>query len=293
MLENKILTFMTVAHLKSYTKAAEKLYISQPAVSQQIKALEDELDVKLFTYQNRNLTLTSAGKKLLSFAESIQSQTKKLNALLKDPHAKNRLSFAATLSISDALMPKIITNIVKNKPEINIDCHVLNTKQCLHELRNGRVDFALVEGNFNKQEFCSQEIISDDFIAVCSPNLGLSASQKYQLHELLTYPIIFRESGSGTYDIFQHILQAHNISALDFKAQYQIGSPTTIKKLLLANLGISFLYRSVVEKLLQNKQLIEIQLTDLKIKHPIYLVYLKNNYYEQNYLDLITTALQD
>lgn len=292
MLENKIITFVTVAHLKSYTKAAAQLYISQPAVSQQIKALEDELEVKLFTYQNRNLTLTSAGQKLLSFAESIQSQTKKLNTLLKDPQAKNRLSFAATLSISDAWMPKIITNIVQNKPHVNIDCHVLNTKQCLTQLRNGHVDFALVEGNFNKQEFCSQELISDDFIAVCSPNLGLVATQQYQLKDLLAYPIIFREYGSGSYDIFHSIIQAHNISANDFKAQYQIGSPTTIKKLLLSNLGISFLYRSVVQKMLANQQLIEIQLSDLKIKHPIYLVYLKNNYYEQTYLDLITSALK-
>lgn len=291
MIDSKIITFVTVAQLGSYTKAANSLYISQPAVSQQIKALEEELEVKLFIYQNRTLKLTPAGKKLLSFAESIQAQSKKFHALITNPAEKNQLSFASTLSIADSLMPKIITKIVSQQPQINITCHVLNTAQCLTELCNGKVDFALVEGNFDKQEFCSQEIFSDDFIAVGSKKLGLSATVKYQLRDLLKYPVIFREYGSGSYDIFHNLISAQNITATDFKSQYQIGSPTTIKKLLSNGLGISFLYRSVVEKMLQSEELIEIHLTDVHIKHPIYLVYLKNNYYEQDYLNLITSAL--
>ena len=288
MLEQKYLTFIKVAQLGSYTKAAKQLFISQPAVSQQLTSLENELGVKLFTYHNRQLKLTCEGEKLLTYVQSLKVQTDKFITNLHHPSSlQTSLTIATTMSLANEITPNIIAKIQANNTFTKLNCKIANTKLCLESVQAGKVDFALIEGNFPKEKFSSHIITEEKFIPVCSPLLGLNAKQTYRFSDLLDYPIIYREEGSGSYNIFKTILASRNIAPSDFKFNYQVGSPTAIKALLLKGLGISFIYQTVAKHELATKQLIPIKIENLNITHPIYLVYSKNSYFAKDYLNII------
>lgn len=288
LLDPKIKTFYTVAQYMSYTQAAEALYISQPAVSQQIKTLETDLNLRLFTYENRKLKLTPAGNTLFTFTKSLNSQTNKMFTLLHNQTPKKEINFAATQSVSEFLVPTFLKKLATNHDYHKIKCTVANTQTSLTALRNGHVDFAIIEGNFDKKEFSVHQITKEPFIAVVSPKLGFSLTKQYQLTDLLVYPIITREEGSGSHEIFKSIINAQNISVADFAEIIQVGSPSLIRQLLLDQVGISFIYQSMVQKELTTQTLMKINLTDINVHHDIYFVYLKDSYFESQYLKLLS-----
>lgn len=288
MFDHKLITFLTVAKVGSYTKAAEELYISQPAVSQQLKNLEEELNVKLFTYKKRKLHLTQSGKQLLLFVESLRSQSNKFKEHLHAiPKNKRPLHLAATQSLTNSMLPDLISFVNEQHSEIILHCDVMNTKECLDQLHSGKLDFALVEGNFDTEQFTVQPLIDEPFIAVASPKLGLDPNREYKLTELLNFPLIYRESGSGSYAIMQQILGTQNLKVSDFDQRTQISNPETIKQVLEMGTGISFMYRGIVARQIHEGSLMEVKLHAINITHPIYLVYLNNNYFEKEYLQLL------
>lgn len=292
MFDHKLITFLTVAKVGSYTKAAEQLYISQPAVSQQLKNLEEELDVKLFTYKKRKLHLTQSGKQLLLFVESLRSQSNKFKEHLHAlPKNRRPLHLAATQSLTNSILPNLITFINEKHPEILMHCDIMNTKECLAQLHSGKLDFALVEGNFDTEQFTIHSLIDEPFIAVGSTKLGLDPQREYKLTELLKFPLIYRESGSGSYAIMQQILGTQNLKVSDFERRTQISSPETIQQVLTMGQGISFVYRGIVAQQIHNNELMEIKLKSINITHPIYLVYLNDNYFEKEYLQLLNEWL--
>ena len=132
MLEQKYLTFIKVAQLGSYTKAAKQLFISQPAVSQQLTSLENELGVKLFTYHNRQLKLTCEGEKLLTYVQSLKVQTDKFITNLHHPSSlQTSLTIATTMSLANEITPNIIAKIQANNTFTKLNCKIANTKLCL------------------------------------------------------------------------------------------------------------------------------------------------------------------
>lgn len=283
MIDQRLETFLSIVKTGSYTKSAHALFISQPAVTQQIKALEKELGVKLFTYQHRKLSLTPAGKELKYFGTHIMTQTHKFKQELMHPTPIENLTFAATLSISESLVPAVVTDFYHHHPDANIHFKTLNTAGCLAELQAGRIDFALIEGNFDKTRFTTKMIQHDPFIAVTAPKSGIFESQEYQLSDLTRFPIVYREKGSGSYEIFKHILDTQNLTPNDFKAQIQVSNPTSVKFILESGVGIGWLYQSVVQEQLEAGTLIKIPIESIQITHPIYLVYLDNPYFQQKY----------
>ena len=290
MLEQKYLTFITVARLGSYTQAARQLFISQPAVSQQISNLENELGVKLFNYRNRQLYLSPEGEELLNYVQALKVQTDKFVSRLHNPQQfRTNLVIATTMSLANDLTPNIIEKIQAQASFKNINCTICNTSRCLELVQTGNVDFALVEGNFPKEKFSSKVIVEEKFIPVCSPKLGLNPEKIYSFQELLNYPIIYREPGSGSFNIFKSILASRNIALKDFKVNYQIGSPTAIKALLLKGMGISFIYETVAKKELAKQKLISLNIENLNIVHPIYVIYSKNSYFANYYLQLLSS----
>ena len=194
---------------------------------------------------------------------------------------------AATQSLTNTLLPDLISFVNERHSEIILHCDVMNTKECLDQLHSGKLDFALVEGNFDTEQFTVRPLIDEPFIAVASPKLGLDPNREYKLTELLNFPLIYRESGSGSYAIMQQILGTQNLKVSDFDQRTQISNPETIKQVLEMGTGISFMYRGNVARQIHEGSLMEVKLHAINITHPIYLVYLNNNYFEKEYLQLL------
>lgn len=286
MLDHRYHTFLTLVQTGSYTVTAEQLYISQPAVTQQIKSLEREVGVPLVTYHRPNLRITAEGQKLAQFISTIEVQSKQVMQQLRTPKIEKSISFAATLSVSDFLVPQLILKL-QQLGYTRIDCQTANTKAALKKVDDGTSQFALIEGNFDKDNYDYRVIRQEPFIGVASVANQLVNQTNLTVPELRSESLLLREPGSGTRDIFKNFAGSLNIELTDFQQVITVDSPTAIRQLLLHNAGISFMYQSLVQDEIQAGLLAKLPLQDLQLQHELALVWIKDSYFASTYQDLL------
>ncbi|MGI6686409.1 MAG: LysR family transcriptional regulator [Bacillota bacterium] len=276
MLDYRLQTFLTLCETGNYTTTAQKLNMTQPAVSQHIQFLENYYQVVLVSGKGKNFSLTEEGKALQEYVRTLNANSERILPLLQ--RIKNQvkpLNFGATLTIGEYMVPPILYQIFKEDPEINISMFVENTHVLQKMLWEGKIDFALLEGHFNQNQFEYKLISNETFIGVCSPDNKI-ASKTTNLEELLDQNLILREPGSGTRDILEQALYNQNLSVNDFKRKIEIGNMNAIKELCHQNIGITFMYREAVKKEISQGYLKEIPIRNFNISHPFSFVYLKN-----------------
>lgn len=276
MLDNRLTTFLTLCETRNYTKTAEKLNMTQPAVSQHIQFLENYYQVALISGKGKNFSLTEEGKALQQYIRELYANSERILPLLHNiKNGVKPLNFGATLTIGEYTVPPILHEIFKEDPELSISMFVENTNILQKMLWEGKIDFALLEGHFNQNDFEYKLISNENFVGVCSPENNLSCKTR-NLKELLQQNLILREPGSGTRDILEQALYNENLSIEDFKSKIEIGNMNAIKELCHKDVGITFMYREAVRKELSQGYLKEIQIQDFNISHPFNFIYLKN-----------------
>ena len=282
MIDFRHQTFLQLCRIKNYTKTAKKLHITQPTVSQHIKHLEDYYGVKLFNYSGKNLNITEAGKKLYKYTERMVADSKEIGKIIREKSEMQKIKFGATLSIGEFVMPDILNQAMEKNPELNFDMLVENTENLIKKLKSGKINFAVLEGFFDKSKFGYQLFSKEMFIGICSPSSKLS-QQKIKLEDLLASRLILRENGSGTREILEQILYTNNLSQKSFASTLEIGNLNAIKKLVEQNRGISFIYQAAAKKELANNNISALKIKDFNIKREFNFVYLKNSVFEDQY----------
>lgn len=273
MLDGKLLTFLKVAQLKNYTRAAEELHMTQPAVTQHIKRLEEYYGCKLIDITGRTAILTEAGKILYHYANLQQvNETQLKNQLFASVPP---LHIGATLSIADYYLDIVLISFLQENKE-RFSLTVGNTKQLLEYLLHGILDCAFIEGIFDTNLFEAENYYNASFCPVVSSDHPL-CGKRCKLSELYNYPLILRESGSGTRAILENYLYLQNSSILSFCRVIEIGSFRMIKKLLSPLKGISFMYEEVAKEEVLKGELSYLEIEHYTITHPLYFVYLKNS----------------
>lgn len=284
MLDFRHETFLALCRIKSYTKTAEALHLTQPAVSQHIKALEAHYGNRLFTYADKTLSLTEHGDLLYQFASTIASDSDTLAEMLrKKVLSAPPLRFGATLSIGQYIMPEILEQLLVRRPDTPVSMLVENTHHLLDKLNRGDIQFALIEGLFDKAAYHAELFATEPFVAVCAKDSPL-ANKPLPLRELTESRLIIREQGSGTREIFEHLLQKHNLSVSSFSKLTEIGNMEAIKQLVKSGLGITFLYRAAARKELARGELRELHVTDLDARHELNFVFPKNSQHALSFL---------
>lgn len=296
MLDFRHETFLTLCSCGSFTKAAELLHITQPAVSQHIKYLEEYYGCKLFDTVNRKIKLTHQGELLKEFATTVFSDSKHFKENIQSVQTDTmQFSFGATLSIGEYVMPEILSRMLIKYPEMKFHMSVANTQVLLERLNNGELDFIVVEGLFDKSEYDSTIFSLENFIAVCSPKSEL-AKGEVGFQEITGNRLILRERGSGTREIFENILQKNNYSLHAFEKMIEIGNMAAIKKMVSNNLGITFLFEVVVKKEIEVGKLFAVNIPDFSEKREFNFVLLKNSFFRQRYMgiyELLKQAFQE
>lgn len=278
MLDKRYKTLIILSKTQSFTKTAEQLFITQPAVSQQINSLEDELQLQLVIREHGKITLTSAGINLAKFAKQTELESQKVIESLQT--SAEHLKMGCTLSLSSTILPKFIqqlstrTNVVTTK--------INNTQHILQNIRDGKVDFGLIEGNFNKDEFDSFLVQKENFIGVSHDIIDTTS-----IDRLFEQTLLIRETGSGSRNIFENWLATQNYRTSDFQNVIEIASPSAIIEFLKQNSGISFMYESLVTDELKLGQLKKLDLPGFHVEHPINLVFLKNSYFKDTYREIV------
>lgn len=286
MLDFRIYTFLTVCKYMNFTKAANKLCITQPAVSQHIKYLETEYNTKFFEYEGKKINLTKEGSIFYQAALTMSHDEK----FLKEKINKNNkniksLKFGATLTIGEFILPKRLTNYLTNNNISDVTMIVENTSTLLHKLRHGEIDFALIEGYFVKNEYDYIIYSKENYICVSGPQYKLKKNAK-KLEDLLSETLITREKGSGTRDILERNLERQNLTINDFNKKYQLGNINAIKHLVENNMGITFLYEIAAQDELKKGLLKKIEIDDLQKNHNFYFIWRKGSLFSEFYKNL-------
>lgn len=292
MFDQRYQTFLVLVATQSYTRTAEQLFITQPAVSQQIHSLEDEISVPLVHYRRPYLTITPAGQQLAAFIQRTQAQSTKLLADLRQPAEQRQISFSTTLSLSEFLAPQLVRVLQDQAQYRTINCRITNTQAALRALQTGKSDFALIEGNFDKRAFGYQVIRHEPFVGIVAADHPLARRTQVTWPDLARYPLIVRELGSGSRDILLHLAQAANVTLADFPQVVTVNHPAAIRQLVLADVGVSFVYRSVVARELAAGQIKLLPLAAGNVEHDLDLVYLRDSFFAADYEALATTLRQ-
>ena len=278
-MDPKLHTFLTLCQTMNYRLAAERLHLSQPAVTKQIQSLEQALQTKLFFYDGHTLHKTEKCLLLERYAISQQYQFQELQLAIADKK-RLKLRLGATKTIGDYVLIDAIKEYLRD-PGHELSLVVDNTRHLLQMLDENRLDFAVIEGTFSKTKYDSYLLRMEPFVGICAKNSSLSGKH-LPIEDLLKETIVVREEGSGTRRIFEERLTVSGYGLNDFSREISISSFVSIKALVAVGVGISFLYRSVVADAEEIGIFTVDGITD---PHPFHVVYTRNtnakNYAEQ------------
>lgn len=283
MLDFRIYTFLEVCKYMNFTKAAEALHITQPAVSQHIRYIEEYYQTRLFTFQGKKPVLTETGEYLLhAFTTLSHDQVYLKEQLLSMQKKKPALIFGATLTIGEYVMPRFLIEYQTRHPDTVLTMITANTHELLDRISDGEIDFAIVEGYFDKTQYDYLTFSSEPYIAVAGTPLFEDCHPR-SLSELLDQKLIVREPGSGTREILEKHLEARNLSIHDFSGVSEIGNIPALKAVVSAGLGITFLYRSAAEEELKNGILFDVTPENFSITHDFTLIWQKGSMFASRY----------
>lgn len=283
MLDPRWNTFLAVCETMNYTKAAQRLCLTQPAVTHHIQYLEQHYGCRLFTYEGKVLRLTEAGLRLREFTRSMAYNEQKMEQTMA-ASAPISLRVGTSKTIGEYVIAPRVEQFLRAHPDASFSLLVDNTRELLRGLEAGRLDFVLVEGFFDRSRYDAQLWRRESFFGVCSPDHRL-AGRLVTLDELEGERLILRESGSGTRAVFEEALRRQNRTLRGFSSVATISDFVTIKSLVMDGLGVSFLYAPVVQRELEQGTLARFDLADAPMQGAFYFVCLKNNLFAGTWAD--------
>lgn len=283
MLDYRIDTFLMICQTMNFTHAAQRLHITQPAVSHQIHQLEQEYGVKLFLSQGKKLMLTAAGRTLQATAVTMKHDDLLLKQQLQQiVSGAQQMTFGATLTAGPFAVIRSLECYLKRYPQINVRLIVADTANLLAQIEEGKIDFAVVEGFFPEKDYAFLTYAREKFIAVCAPDYHFHRPVE-KVEDLLEERLLVREEGSGTRSILETYLRSRNLTLEDFAHWAEVNSIYVLKQLACAGCGVTFLYETAVHEELVAGTLREIPLQDFSLAHDFSFIWRKGSVFAAHY----------
>ena len=257
MADRRLQVFATVARLLSFTKAAEALHMTQPAVTFQIRQLEEYFNTRLFDRTHNRIALTDAGRLVKEYAGQIigmynemDNEVRKMTGDIQGP-----LIIGASTTIGEYFIPGIVGAYQNNFPDVKVRLHIANTNGIIHMVENNHLDIGIVEGPVVNKNLVKEVIWNDELVVVCAIGHDLANRKKVDIEDVLEHPFISREEGSGTREVVENYLTKRKIELDRVNITMEFGSPESIKSAVTAGLGVSILSVATMEKELALKSL--------------------------------------
>ncbi|UTH36921.1 LysR substrate-binding domain-containing protein [Pseudomonas sp. KHPS1] len=265
--------FLAVAEAGSISAGAERLHISQPAVTREIRELEASLDLRLFDRLPRGVQLTEGGQRLLDYARRIFALEQAAERDLRDfaQLEQGELHLGASATLGAYLLPPLISRFRALHPQIFVSLEVSNTEAVTRQLDDGRISLGFVEGPFAQADYDHRLLARDALLPVVAPRHPLArTAAPLQASELQAYPLYMREPGSGARASVEQAYRAHG---LEPRAGMAIGSTEALKRLLADGQGIAWLSQRVVERELASGELQRLTVQDLQIERELHVLW--------------------
>ncbi|THF74244.1 LysR family transcriptional regulator [Cohnella fermenti] len=235
--------FYAVAERGSFSAAAQTLHMTQPAVTMQIQALEERFGVKLLQRSTKKLVLTEAGHCLLPQARKafdLMRETDQLMAKYVD-NLKGRLHFAASLTIGEYVLPRLLGPFLLRYPEVSVSMQVMNTSEIVESIANQGMAFGLVEASTDDDAVITEPVMNDELMLVVPSGHPFAAREEVSLEEAIAEPLVLRERGSGTRQVVVEELERHGVQEEKLRIVSDFGSNGAVKSAVEAGLGLSVL----------------------------------------------------
>ncbi|RXI37845.1 LysR family transcriptional regulator [Clostridium tetani] len=290
MIDFKLITFLTVVKVGSFTRAANVLNLTQPAISQHIKYIENYYGVKLFKNKNKNMELTEEGKILYKYGRQVENISNIVHMQLKNSINK-RYIVGATLTIGGYVIPSIIGKYKKEHNDIDVILKVENTDTVIKMLYKGEIELGVIEGGFDKEKIEYTKFKEDELVLVVSPNHKFADKNFVNIEEILQDKLILREDGSGTRQIFEEHLIEMGIRKDDYNIYMEIGNISAIVSLVKSNLGCTIISREAVKENIEEGSLKEIQIENFNMRREFNFIYLKDG--NERFIKSFTTFCKE
>jgi len=270
----RLKVFRTVADNLNFRQAAEALYLTQPAVTLQIKALEEELGVPLFDRTENRVALTEAGRILLKHAKKVEGLTARARQELARlvGEEEGDLSAGASTTIAQYLLPKLIGEFRRSNPKIRLSLLGANTEKIVLGILDGTLAIGLIEGPSLHRDLGEEPFVADEIVVVV-PSKHDWVGQRVETQQLLKAPLILREKGSGTRRVVEAALKAAGIPMKHTHVIMELDSTEAIKSAVEAGLGVGFVSRRAIQKELELDTLREVHIAKLSMQRIFSIIY--------------------
>jgi DNA-binding transcriptional LysR family regulator len=262
MADRRLQVFHAVAKHLSFTKAAETLFMTQPAVTFQIKQFEEHLHTRLFDRAQGRISLTPAGKLAFEYAGRILALSAELDTRLKDISGQmaGPLLIGASMTVGEYVLPQLIGKFKAAFPDVVPNLFVGNSETVQDRVAEHTLDVGFIEGDSHLSSLQSEVCCEDELQVVCAPTHPL-AKEAYARPAVLTqHPYVSREAGSGTRAVIDRYLQQVGVAPESMNVVVELGSPEALKGLVATGLGFAIMSRVIAAKELQLGQLVQVPL---------------------------------
>ena len=293
MADRRLQVFHTVANLLSFTKAAETLHMTQPAVTFQVRQLEEYFNTRLFDRTHNRISLTEAGKRVNEYAARIFDLYGQMENAVKEltGEVSGVLIIGASTTIAEYMLPALLGDFKAAYPDVNVRLKVSNTEGIVTMVENNVIDLGVVEASVSNKNLAVELCKKDQLVAIVPPNHELAGEESIAVKQLLEYPYICREEGSGTREVIVEYLQDAGLDPHELNIIMELGSPESIKGAVEAGIGLTVLSRATLAKEIKLGTLVAIPLNP-PLERPFSFVHQKQKFRQRAMDELLEFARQ-
>lgn len=270
--------FYTVAQRGSFSAAAQALHMTQPAVTMQIQSLEEHFGTKLLERSSKRIELTEAGRTLLPYARKSIDLVREADESMSSftSMLEGRLLLGASLTIGEYVLPRLLGSFGQEFPHIRIVMKVMNTTQIMDDILKNQLNFGLIEAPVQHTDMAVEPIMKDELKLIVPSRHPLAELETVRLEEVLAYPFVLREQGSGTRQVMEEELARHQIEAARLDIIMELGSTGAVKSAVEAGLGITFLSPSSVKHEVALGLLKVVEISNISFQRQFYVIHHKS-----------------
>jgi DNA-binding transcriptional LysR family regulator len=295
MADRRLQVFYTVAKQLSFTKAAELLYMTQPAVTFQVKQLEEHFNTRLFERSHSKITLTPAGELALQYAEKILALTREMETRMGEltGQVSGTLMVGASTTIAEYMLPRLLGEFKNRYPQVHCRLTVANSETIESKVADHTLDMGLIEAPSHHPQLEAEVVADDELVAICAPGHPIAQLAAVTPQQLAELPYVSREDGSGTREVVDAYFRANGVQPEDLHIVMELGSREAIKGAVEAGLGIAIVSRATISKETKLGDLVAVPL-DPPLHRPLSMVYAREKFRSrllQTFLDYVRSSL--
>jgi DNA-binding transcriptional LysR family regulator len=268
MADRRLQVFYTVARQLSFTKAAEQLFMTQPAVTFQVKQLEEQFNTRLFERTHGKITLTPTGQLVLEYAERILGLSEEMGKRVSEltGSVSGPLLLGASTTIAEFILPRVLGEFKARHPQVQTHMAVGNSETIENYVADHTIDLGLIESPSHLPSLHTEVCCDDELVMICAPDYKLAGQAVVTPQQIAGEPYISRESGSGTRDFADNYFRQTGIAPEDLNIVMELGSPEAVKGVVETGIGVAIMSRATVVKELKLGSLVAIPLAPRLIR---------------------------